>query len=233
MATATHSPAGRVLAPCDRSVGQDAVSVARIEFTERLAQCLSQGDVRYNFLMRPRGALRRICGLTRRDHRHLMAPMRMNLLATTVLCVGLAALLAGCASAPSQQPLFRDVPGAAAPAGGTTAAGEVAAPVEPVPADAPEAAPPPAPERTEPSPQLIVTPDSSLEGRVASVNEAGRFVVIKFPLGRMPSLQSTLNVYRQGQKVGELKVTGPQKDDHIVADIHSGDCRVADVVRDR
>jgi len=34
-------------------------------------------------------------------------------------------------------------------------------------------------------------------------------------------------------KVAELNVTGPQKDDHTVADIRTGECRPDDEVRDR
>lgn len=97
----------------------------------------------------------------------------------------------------------------------------------------PESAPAAASPNAGASSQLIVTPDDTLEGSVVSVNDTGRFAVLKFPIGHMPALESGLAVYRQGVKVGELKVTGPQKDDHIVADIREGDCRVADVVRDR
>jgi hypothetical protein len=82
-------------------------------------------------------------------------------------------------------------------------------------------------------PELIVTPDDTLTGKVISVNEIGRFVVLRFPLGRLPLQDSTLFAYRQGLKVAELKVTGPQKDDHTVADIHTGECRVDDEVRNR
>jgi hypothetical protein len=44
---------------------------------------------------------------------------------------------------------------------------------------------------------------------------------------------SKLFVYRQGLKVAELVVTGPQRDDHTVADIRTGDCRTGDEIRDR
>ena len=79
----------------------------------------------------------------------------------------------------------------------------------------------------------IVTPDDTLTGSIVSVNGVGRFVVLTFPLGSMPAEGSTLFVYRQGLKVAELNVTGPQKDDHTVADIRSGECRIQDEVRDR
>lgn len=78
---------------------------------------------------------------------------------------------------------------------------------------------------------LLVTPDLSLTGRVVSVNLVGRFVVLTFPSGRLPALGQVLSVYRDGLKVGEVRVSGPQRDDHIVADIAAGEVRVGDQVR--
>jgi hypothetical protein len=130
-----------------------------------------------------------------------------------------AAFVAGC-SGPKSDPVYADLPGASA---------------SPALSGPTESSPPPA--AAEPSeaekPELIVTPDDTLTGSVVSVNEVGRFAVLTFPLGSMPAEGSTLFAYRQGLKVGELKVTGPQKDDHTVADIKSGECRTKDEVRDR
>lgn len=78
---------------------------------------------------------------------------------------------------------------------------------------------------------VIVTPDNSLAGTVVSYDEAGRFVVLSFPLGRMPAVGQTLFLYRGGLKTGEVKVSGPQRDDNIVADLVSGDARPGDEVR--
>ena len=80
---------------------------------------------------------------------------------------------------------------------------------------------------------VIVTPDRALTGKVMTVNAAGRFVVLNFPIGRLPQLDQQLNVYRLGLKVGEVKMTGPQRDDNIVGDITAGDVAVGDEVRDR
>jgi len=80
---------------------------------------------------------------------------------------------------------------------------------------------------------LIVTPGSGLAGKVARYNDAGRFVVLEFPVGQMPALEQRLFVYRNGLKVGELKVTGPQRDDHIVADLTNGEAQAGDEVGDR
>ena len=79
--------------------------------------------------------------------------------------------------------------------------------------------------------QTVVTPDNSLSARVASYNAAGRFVVLSFPVSQMPKLDQTLFLYRDGLKVAEVKVTGPQRDNNVVADLISGDTLVGDEVR--
>jgi hypothetical protein len=78
---------------------------------------------------------------------------------------------------------------------------------------------------------LIVTPENELAGKVAMVNTAGRFVVLNFPLGKMAAVGQRLNLYRRGLKVGEVKVTGPQREDNIVADLVAGDAEVGDAAR--
>jgi hypothetical protein len=78
---------------------------------------------------------------------------------------------------------------------------------------------------------LTVTPDNTLVGKVVGVNTPGRFVVLSFPLGRMPSPERRLNLYRRGQMVGEVKVTGPQREDNTVADLLAGEAEVGDDAR--
>ena len=90
----------------------------------------------------------------------------------------------------------------------------------------------------EPAPEakpgdLLVTPEYSLAGKVVTYNLAGRFVVLDFPVGRMPVLDQTLFIYRQGLKVGEVKITGPERDTNTVADLVSGEAQKGDEVRDR
>jgi len=82
-------------------------------------------------------------------------------------------------------------------------------------------------------PQTIVTPDNSLSARVISYNAAGRFVVLSFPPGQMPKLEQTLFLYRDGMKVGEVKITGPQRENNIVADLVAGEAQVGSEVRDQ
>jgi hypothetical protein len=79
--------------------------------------------------------------------------------------------------------------------------------------------------------KVIVTPSHALAGRVALVNPTARHVILTFPMGLMPSVEQRLAVYRNGLKVGEVKVTGPQQDTHIAADILAGECRPGDEAR--
>jgi hypothetical protein len=83
------------------------------------------------------------------------------------------------------------------------------------------------------APQPIVTPDNSLTARVVSYNASGRFVVLSFPVGQMPKLEQGLFLYRDGMKVGEVKITGPQRENNIVADLVTGEAEVGDEVRDQ
>ncbi len=81
--------------------------------------------------------------------------------------------------------------------------------------------------------KIIVTPENALFGKVALVNPTGRFVVLNFPVGHLPVTEQHLNLYHRGLKVGEVRVTGPQQDDNIVADLVTGDASVGDDVRDK
>jgi hypothetical protein len=80
---------------------------------------------------------------------------------------------------------------------------------------------------------VIITPEMGLAGKVVSVNAGARFVVLTFPIGQMPALERRLNVYRRGLKVGEVKITGPQRDDNTVADVLAGEAQAGDEVRDK
>ena len=63
------------------------------------------------------------------------------------------------------------------------------------------------------------------------VNGSARFVVMTFPLGGVPDNGRRLNLYRNGLKVAEVKVTGPQRDNNTVADIILGEAQVNDEAR--
>ena len=88
-------------------------------------------------------------------------------------------------------------------------------------------------QRTAGQPKVTLVPDTGLVGKVASVNASLHFVVLNFPVGRMAAVEQTMALYRQGQKIGEVKVTGPQQDDNIIADITSGEAETGDEVRDK
>ena len=96
---------------------------------------------------------------------------------------------------------------------------------------------PKSPQSTKPAataaPAPIVTPDYSLAAKVVSVNTVGRFVVLSFPASQMPKVDQTLFLYRGGLKVAEVRVTGPQQENDIVADLSSGEAQVGDTVRDQ
>ena len=83
------------------------------------------------------------------------------------------------------------------------------------------------------TPPLTLMPETLLVGRVVKVNVTGRFVVVSFPLGRMPGIEQRLNVYRRGLKVGDVRITGPQLDYNIVGDIAAGEALVGDDLRDK
>ena len=68
-------------------------------------------------------------------------------------------------------------------------------------------------------------------GRVQLVNSVGRYVVVSFATGTMPDLEQRLGVYRNGLKIGEIKITGPQREFNIVAEILTGDPQVQDQVK--
>jgi Ni/Co efflux regulator RcnB len=77
-----------------------------------------------------------------------------------------------------------------------------------------------------------VTVIQSPGGTVASVNRALRFVVLDFSIHSLPPVDQRLNLYREGRKVGEVKVTGPARDTTIAADILTGEATIGDEARE-
>jgi hypothetical protein len=66
---------------------------------------------------------------------------------------------------------------------------------------------------------------------VETVNLPARFVVVSFSHGAMPALNQTLGVYHAGLKTAEIKITGPQKEINIVAEIVTGAPQAQDEVK--
>ena len=90
-------------------------------------------------------------------------------------------------------------------------------------------APPPPPKPEPPPPRFV--PLDGVVGRVQTVNERLRFVVLDYSLNQLPALGDRLDLVRGGQVVGELKETGPFRNASVVADIVSGSPQVEDVTR--
>jgi hypothetical protein len=81
------------------------------------------------------------------------------------------------------------------------------------------------------SPPAIVAADLRPVGRVAMVNREARFVVLSFPAGPVPQPGERLSVNHGGLKIGEVKITGPQRDYDTVADLTEGEANVGDDAR--
>jgi hypothetical protein len=77
----------------------------------------------------------------------------------------------------------------------------------------------------------IITAENALVGNVALVNATARFVVLNFPLGKMAAAEQRLILYRNGLKVGEVKVSGPARGANIVADLVTGEAQIGDEAR--
>lgn len=156
--------------------------------------------------------------------------MRIWLLCGLLGIIGVAGCFHRKAAAPREK--FSDVPGMPPPAVAPVPVEVTRSPkpprkqakVEPVPAPA---------ETKAPSQKLIVTPENGLVGKVEMVNQNARYVVLSFPIGHLPAMEQRLSVYRRGLKVGEVKISGPQIEDNVVADIVEGDSGPGDEVRDK
>jgi hypothetical protein len=80
---------------------------------------------------------------------------------------------------------------------------------------------------------VVTASEIAAVGKVVLVNKSAQFVVLNFPLGRMAPVGQRLDLYRHGLKVGEVNVTGPQREDNTVADLVAGEAEVGDDARAR
>ena len=78
----------------------------------------------------------------------------------------------------------------------------------------------------------IVTPDDVQRASVAMYNPIGRFVVLNFSAGSLPKHDQVFFIYHGGLKAGEVKITGPQRDNNIASDLVAGEAQTGDEVRD-
>ncbi len=79
--------------------------------------------------------------------------------------------------------------------------------------------------------EAVIFPITSGDGVVARVNRPLRFVVLDFPLHPLPAVGQQMFLYRRGQKVARVKVTGPFRGRTVAADIVEGVAEVGDEVR--
>jgi hypothetical protein len=86
--------------------------------------------------------------------------------------------------------------------------------------------------RTNATPITVTPAPGTVYGKVAHVNPTARFVVLTYPIGKLPPIEKRLSLYRNGMKVAELKVTGPARDQNTVADITAGEAQPGDEARD-
>lgn len=101
----------------------------------------------------------------------------------------------------------------------------------PAPKAKSKSAPPPKPAKGQPNPAPIIEPVSAFSGKVVLVNAPLKYIVVEGTLGRLPPPEQKLNVYRDGQRVGEVTVSAQVRGTNFAADIAVGDVRVGDTVR--
>jgi hypothetical protein len=158
----------------------------------------------------------------------------MRLLVQVCLLSALV-LVVGCARnravRPPMPPPASTPATATEPAKAPTTAVTTAPVTAPAPAVAPSAHAEPQPAPVPDKAPLIITPDTQTHGKVAFLNPDKRYVIVSFPIGALPPVDHPMNVYRNGLKVGEIKITGPKRDFNIVADIVAGECQIGDEVR--
>ena len=78
----------------------------------------------------------------------------------------------------------------------------------------------------------VIRVDNQAQGTVVSVNPTLRFVVMDFPMRRLPTIGQQLNLYRQGRKVGEVTVTGPIIETTAAGDLRAGEARLGDEAKE-
>ena len=78
--------------------------------------------------------------------------------------------------------------------------------------------------------RILTEPMGSAKGVILKVNTNAKFVVIKFQYRAVPTVGKVLSVMRNGEKVGQIKMTKPIRSPHGTADIIEGDVQRGDTV---
>ena len=68
-------------------------------------------------------------------------------------------------------------------------------------------------------------------GQGGANNEKLNFVVLDFGFKRLPRAGQQLGIYRLGEKIGQVRVSGPAWETYTVADIVEGEIWVGDEAR--
>lgn len=102
---------------------------------------------------------------------------------------------------------------------------------QPAPKAKGKSSPSPKPAKGQPNPAPVIQPVSAFSGKVVLVNAALKYIVVEGTIGRLPPVEQTLNVYRDGQKVGVVVVSNQARGANFAADLSQGEVRVGDTVR--
>jgi|HubBroStandDraft_3_1064219.scaffolds.fasta_scaffold391641_2 hypothetical protein len=78
-----------------------------------------------------------------------------------------------------------------------------------------------------PSPAQLGPPAA----RIVSLNSEHDFVVIDYTSQMIPDVGTTVNIYRNGKKVGAVRITEPVRAQFATADIVEGEVHVGDEAR--
>jgi hypothetical protein len=81
-----------------------------------------------------------------------------------------------------------------------------------------------------PTETRIYEPQGNAKGVVVRTNAKAKFVVVKFQFKAFPAIGKVLSVLRNGEKVGQIRITKPVKPPHATGDVIEGDVRVGDSV---
>jgi hypothetical protein len=76
-----------------------------------------------------------------------------------------------------------------------------------------------------------IKPLTGVSGRVVLVNEPLRYVVVDFGVSQLPPPLQRLGVFRDGKKVGEVRLSSQARGGNVAADVMAGEARVGDEVR--
>ena len=90
---------------------------------------------------------------------------------------------------------------------------------------------PPAPATAPANPPPRVMPALDVVGRVRSLHPTLGFVVIECMVSPLPPAGARMSVYRQGLKVGEVKINAERSSINVAADVVAGTAKPGDEVR--